>query len=228
MRTLTLTAVLAFILVSACDSRPDDEPRLTKLGNNLERHAIRVDQTSDQAQRLAALWEAVRLEHEDAAAASVAAHERLQHTAELYTTASSQFTTAARVAEQADTRWRIYKHLVLIATAIDSANLDAARAATARSPNTSIDCDNGMSTAAYRALLAAQGVSTAGMDVDHIVPQSLGGADHPENYQLLPSSTNRGLGNTWNEQKCFSVGEDRCARAIASSRTCGSLTGLGF
>lgn len=228
MRTLTATAVLALILAGACDRGPDDEPRLTKLENNLERHSNRVDQTSYQARRLAAEWEAVRLEHEDAAAASISAHERLQQTAELYTTASSQFATAARVAEQADARWRIYKQLILIAAAIDSANLDAARAATARAPNTSIDCDNGMSTAAYRALLAAQGVSTAGMDVDHIVPQSLGGADHPDNYQLLPSSTNRSLGNMWNEQKCFSVGADRCARAIASSRRCGSLTGLGF
>ena len=85
-----------------------------------------------------------------------------------------------------------------------------------------------MSTAAYRALLTGQGVNLAGVDVDHIVPRSLGGADNPANYQLLPSSINRSLGATWNEDKCLGVGTERCARAITASRECGTLRGTGF
>jgi hypothetical protein len=85
-----------------------------------------------------------------------------------------------------------------------------------------------MSTAAYRALLTARGIDLTGKDIDHIVPRSLGGADNPGNYQVLSASENRSLGATWNEAKCTSVGEARCARAVATSHECGTLRGIGF
>lgn len=55
-------------------------------------------------------------------------------------------------------------------------------------------CGNRMSTQAYRAELRSQGYNLEGLDVDHIIPRSLGGPDNPMNYQLLDSSLNRSLG----------------------------------
>lgn len=55
-------------------------------------------------------------------------------------------------------------------------------------------CEGAMSTQRYRATLRARGVSVEGRDIDHILPHSLGGANHPLNYQPLESSLNRSLG----------------------------------
>jgi hypothetical protein len=51
-----------------------------------------------------------------------------------------------------------------------------------------------MPTDAYRKKLESAGVSVEGKDVDHVIPKSIGGADHPINYKLWDSSTNRSCG----------------------------------
>jgi len=53
---------------------------------------------------------------------------------------------------------------------------------------------NGESCAPAALRLRAEGISLDGLDVDHVWPWALGGADHPLNYQLLDSSLNRSLG----------------------------------
>ena len=58
--------------------------------------------------------------------------------------------------------------------------------------------------------MTAAGVNLVGKDIDHIIPKSLGGADHPSNYQVLDSSLNRSLGATWNREKCQMV-SSQCA-----------------
>lgn len=55
-------------------------------------------------------------------------------------------------------------------------------------------CGSTMSTRAYRAELKARGVDLTGVDIDHVWPRALGGADHPLNYQVLDSQVNRSLG----------------------------------
>ena len=55
-------------------------------------------------------------------------------------------------------------------------------------------CEGAMRTGRYREMLRAQGVPLDGRDIDHILPHSLGGANHPLNYQPLESSLNRSLG----------------------------------
>ena len=223
---LAITIAVTAVTVS-CKSSPNDDARLVKLENQLESHGSGVTEVEGRAVRVSAAWEDVRVRYERAAASSAAAREQFDQAANLYATGSAELRKAAQVAERADARWRLYQKLIVIAAAIDAANLDQARAGTQDSSD-SIDCEDGMSTAAYRSVLAAQGKLLAGVDVDHIVPKSLGGADHPANYQLLPSATNRSLGNVWNEEKCLAAGEDACARAVATSRTCGKLTGMGF
>jgi len=82
-------------------------------------------------------------------------------------------------------------------------------------------------TGKYRRGLTKQGLDLTGLEIDHIVPRSLGGADHPANYQVIPMKVNRSLGNTWTPAKCASVGA-QCAIAIAVSYYCGSYAGPAF
>jgi hypothetical protein len=109
---------------------------------------------------------------------------------------------------------------------MDAARYDAAR--DGREFRGDPSCAGGMSRHAYRARLTGQGVSLEGQDTGHIVPQSLGGADHPDNYVPMSASQNRSLGNTFSRSICMSYGAQRCARAVAISRKCGTLRGFGF
>lgn len=55
-------------------------------------------------------------------------------------------------------------------------------------------CATTASTRSFRAQLRADGIDLSGKDIDHIWPRSLGGIDHPLNYQVLDSHLNRSLG----------------------------------
>lgn len=128
---------------------------------------------------------------------------------------------------EAEVRWKYYQTLVEVAAAVDASNLEKFRSTTGIRNVKSLSCDDGMSTSAYRRQLSQRGVDIEGMDVDHIVPRSLGGADHPANYQLLTSSMNRSLGNQWDSGKCFAA-RGLCAAAVAISRKCGTFSGTAF
>ncbi|WP_106087817.1 hypothetical protein [Enhygromyxa salina] len=95
--------------------------------------------------------------------------------------ASSQaFQRAASDYEVASRRWR----LVTI-TLLAAANWDYAGHL----------CHTRMTTAAYRKKLRKEGIDLDGLDADHGLPKSRGGADHPLNYRMIDSSLNRSLGN---------------------------------
>lgn len=55
-------------------------------------------------------------------------------------------------------------------------------------------CATTVSTRNFRSQLRADGIDLGGKDIDHIWPRSLGGIDHPLNYQVLDSHLNRSLG----------------------------------
>ncbi len=59
-------------------------------------------------------------------------------------------------------------------------------------------CDTKQTTREFRQRLREQGVSDKQLkqlDIDHVVPRSKGGIDHPLNYEAMNSSLNRSLGN---------------------------------
>jgi hypothetical protein len=92
---------------------------------------------------------------------------------------------------------------------------------TAGAGKAAVSCDSGMSTQTYRRRFGV----ASGMDVDHIVPRSLGGADHPANYRVIPASLNRSLGNVFDAEKCTSAGLGACAIAVVVSVKCGAFRG---
>lgn len=55
-------------------------------------------------------------------------------------------------------------------------------------------CATKARTQAFRTELKNEGYDLSGKDIDHIWPKSLGGADHPLNYQVLDAHLNRSLG----------------------------------
>jgi hypothetical protein len=223
------SSLIVGLLLVACGKERIESTRLERLEEAVSRQEQSVDQVAVRAQHLGGRWHDVALEYEKVAFRRMQAQAALSTAALSYGNASGHFLEASAVAQRADIEWRLFETLVQTAAAVDAANLDSGRTARlARDDVGSLDCDSGMSTARYRALLTAAGQSLVGLDVDHIVPHSLGGADHPANYQLLPSSTNRSLGNAWNEDKCLSVGAERCSRAVTVSRRCGSMASLGF
>lgn len=56
-----------------------------------------------------------------------------------------------------------------------------------------------------RQILGAH-LALEGLEVDHIIPKSVGGWDHPRNYCLVPMDLNRAWYNNWNAEKRAALG----------------------
>ncbi len=176
-------ALLIAGTVLACSSKHDPD-RLRRVEAAASTHSQAVDDVTARAARLSIAWDDVRAGFAQATRANLAAQATLMNASETYGAASLQFREATAVATRASARWQLFQQLVIAAALLDAANFDTARAAAEGSAN-ALSCDAGMSTAAFRTVLIAQGVNLTGMDIDHIVPRALGGAD---NAAQLPGS----------------------------------------
>jgi uncharacterized protein YukE len=214
---LPLIAVLVASL-AGCAARREARSDAHDLRASMHEHAEVLDETARQANSLSETWAGVAASYAHAEATYRQAAERFAEARERSGEATEAFRRAAELYEQARFRWVVYRYLVQIAARIDAHNMDAAGVHGA-----DIDCTP-VSPAAYRRLLRAQGIDLSGKDLDHIVPRSLGGADHPSNYMLLDASTNRSIGNLWT-RKCSRLGiaASTCAKAAAVSRACGTF-----
>jgi hypothetical protein len=226
LRALSLLVISLVIVMVACGPRharstTDVSAELAALRADADNLDGEIAAAEARANALSAEWDDVRRDYGFARDAYLAARERLHAAEASADRASDAFERAVIEARIATDRFKLYQRLVVIATTLDAAQLGSS--ATAHNAAKAFDCSP-VSTAAYRALLAARGVNLNGMDIDHIVPRSLGGADHPSNYQVLPSSVNRSLGAAWNHAKCANAGM-KCADAVAVSHKCGSFRG---
>jgi hypothetical protein len=215
-RALVLLVALSFSCRGARLDRQIEELRLLQEGHdaNLADSERAVLALSTEWQDIVALYRIAQQEALNAKSSPDVAAGIFGANAEKFREAEASWAVA-------EERWKWVRALVVVAAQIDAANLDIARGAR---PSDLASCER-VSTAAHRRHLLAAGQDVEGMDVDHIVPKSLGGADHPLNYQLLDSSVNRSIGNEWGISKCISVGVMRCAGAVLVSRRCGSFTG---
>jgi hypothetical protein len=191
--------------------------RLTEISKQADVAQDAVRRLSTRWNDVSAAYDRATAEFRSARAVMEDAKARSRESAATFATASEQFEAATR-------RWRFYQALVVVAAQIDASHLDAFRRVGLTNGETATASCEHVSTAEMRRVLTAAGVSLVGKDIDHIVPRSLGGADHPSNYQILDASLNRSLGATWNRDKCEMAGP-QCADAIAVSRTCGWYRG---
>lgn len=212
--------VLLLAMLCACGGLPPT--RTGALRAELAQQETELGDVEARAAHLSQTWEDVRLGFLRARDRYADAASRFRSAEQSAAAASNDFAAARSDWEYAAFAWRVYQKLVMIAAAVDARNLDSSRSGRAKGD---LNCDEGMGTSAFRAMMTAQGVNLTGIDVDHIVPRSLGGADHPWNYQLVDSSTNRSIGAKWDAEKCAMPGAERCAQAVAASRHCGSFSG---
>lgn len=223
MKSAVLAAVV-LVLTACAGSNPRARDELARIEAAQNEHSQALDDVERAADGLSQEWDSVRRSYERAKEAFAVA-EAAFRTAE---TDSSQGTAAFAVArrdyDDARSSWELYSELVMIAAMIDASNHDAYRR-WRKTPSTERFSCESVSTSAFRRQLEAMGEDLTGMDVDHIVPKALGGADHPSNYQLLPSSLNRSLGASWGKDKCSMAGMRECAAAMAVSKKCGGFDG---
>lgn len=167
------------VLLAGCTS-VSSQARLTQL----ETQADADDEViADLSERVAAFERTVDdlVALYDRASDALMATERKFGLAQQSGDASSRhFQQAASEYEAAAKNWRLVTISLLLA-----ANWDYAGHL----------CDTRMTTASYRKMLRNQGIELEGLDADHGLPKSLGGADHSLNYQMIDSSLNRSLGN---------------------------------
>ena len=192
------------------------------LQRSLSVHDVALDRALRKSDALDRAWTDVARRFDAAERDFAAAQARYLAASQAPDRDASALAEAAEQSQIASQHWTWAQYL--IATA---ATLDARRMATRRTGTRTSDarCKGAMSTAAYRALLLARGVSLHGMHVDHIVPRALGGADHPSNYQILRSADNQRFGARWSAAKCASAGRAACLRAVRISQACGGFRG---
>ncbi|MFW6031065.1 MAG: hypothetical protein ACOC9T_00620 [Myxococcota bacterium] len=209
--------VVAFVLLG-CAERQAARREVDALLASMAAHERVLDETSARASRLSGKWARVAEQYGNAEAGYREAAEKLAQARARYERASAQFERASRRFEDAKFYWKVFRSLVVAAAYLDAQSVDAARGWTE-----GFTCDS-MSTSEYRRYLESQGADLTGVDIDHIVPKSIGGADHPLNYQRVPSSLNRSLGNRW-VGKCRMAGTEAsaCALAATVSIRCGSF-----
>jgi hypothetical protein len=224
----TVLSLLSLIFAIGCRASPSIE-KIAGDGAPSEESsaAIRVLALERRAAKLGTEWQDVEEGYATAADDFHRAEQAYATAQREANQAVDQFRQATAHFEAAQQKWRYYQALVVAAAAIDAHNLDQFRTATGARHLSNLNCSENMSTAAFRRILIAAGENLTGLDVDHIVPKSLGGADNPANYRLLPASENRSLGNVWDRSKCLSAAK-QCAGAVAVSRKCGTFRGTGL
>jgi hypothetical protein len=197
------------------------EPSSTRSLARRRRFSGNVADAQTAARHLANAWRDVADAYDRAGARYELARKMFDAATMNSDRASATFAAAEAEFEYATKVWQFYEKLVVVAAAIDEANLTASRAGGGARE---VECQP-MSTQQYRRVLEKRGVDLTGKDIDHIVPHSLGGADDLSNYEILDSSTNRSIGALWGPAKCDIAGIPACAVAVAVSRRCGSFAG---
>lgn len=188
-RRVGLAALLAAAQGAACAAAAPPSTAATPeaaLEADIERVRRVVEERStalDEAERSTAeLIGGVRAvvdAYERARASYAQAESTWQTALSRYDAASEEFLAAAQTYRDVAERYRLASIVLIGIASLDMVGTGL--------------CDSRVSTRAFRARLRAQGVHLHGRDVDHIIPRSLGGPEHPANYQLLPSSLNRSL-----------------------------------
>lgn len=80
-----------------------------------------------------------------------------------------------------------------------------------------------MKRATYAKRMKAIGLPLDGQNVFHIIANSNGGADHPDNYlYALGSTFNQSIGDKYDDFNCFLAGREQAAKAVAASAKYGN------
>lgn len=70
------------------------------------------------------------------------------------------------------------------------------------------------STRQVRHWLCEEGLDLQEYEIDHIVPRSVGGVDHPHNYAVVPRHLNRQWAGNWHAAKRSALGPATVQQAL--------------
>lgn len=154
--------------------------RLEALEAHAEADDERIDALSARVEDFERAVDDVLVLYRQASAELEVATVRFEQAGQAGRAAAGSYERAAEDYEVAARNWRLVTISILAAATWDYAGHL---------------CDTRMTTAQYRKQLRQQGIDLDGLDADHGLPKSKGGADHPLNYRMIDSSLNRSLGN---------------------------------
>ncbi|PRP92600.1 hypothetical protein ENSA5_47810 [Enhygromyxa salina] len=135
---------------------------------------VRAEHIQRATRELLQVWDQVEADMGEAARHLEAAARRQGEATEAYRQAQRDYEQAAR-------NWKIVAVSLMVASLSSSGSSSL--------------CGGQMNTAKVRRVWRKKGYDLDGIDADHIWPKSLGGANHPWNYQRMAASLNRSLGN---------------------------------
>lgn len=174
------TALWCCVLACEAPRRPGDvhevARELAEIAVVEARDAAQIDVLTERAATLSTRVDAVVQVWRDSRSDFTAASYAFNHASNGGRIANSGFATAISDFQAAERRYRQVT-LLMLAVAVSS-HLCATR----------------VSTRKFRAELRANGIELRGQDIDHMWPRSLGGVDHPLNYEVLDAHLNRSLG----------------------------------
>ncbi len=176
---------LALLLVVACtDRKPSGASIATRLAALHAREAVATEQTRQaqvDAENFSRAVARLSGELTEAEAAFRRAGGDFRATEDSYARATTAGVAAITAYTEAERQYRRVASTLVAAAMTEMAGAHL--------------CEGAMSTSEYRQMLRDQGVDLSERDIDHIWPHNQGGANHPLNYQPLPSSMNRSLGD---------------------------------
>lgn len=179
LRRVVATSATVALTLAGCASQTTDA-RIARFETNARADDQAIESLSDriaaferEVDEVVGLYDRASVERE-------AARERYERVTHLADDAGRLHEQAARDYEEAARNWRLVTISLLLAASWDYAGHL---------------CGTRMTTGEYRKQLKADGIDLEGLDADHGLPKSMGGADHPLNYRMIDSSLNRSLGN---------------------------------
>ena len=149
-------------------------------GRDLAKLEIRVTKAEKETAQIARRVQRLEKQYRIAGSRFLNAKNQFEQARSKGKAAVEQFNQVAEQYVRAQVQLRVATYALLAATAISAGKLT---------------CMGKQSTAKFRALLKKEGLDLRGKDIDHIIPRSRKGADHPLNHQIWDATKNRSCGN---------------------------------
>jgi hypothetical protein len=178
-KSVALRAAVLGTALGGCANH-STHARLARVERHAEKDDAEIELLSDRISDFERGVDEVLELYRHATADFDAAKRRLQRVQALGAEAAALYAEANEEYEAAARNWRLVTLSILAAATWDYAGHL---------------CGTRMTTSQYRADLRKRGIELDGLDADHGLPRSRGGADHPLNYRMIDSSLNRSLGN---------------------------------
>lgn len=171
-----------FLVISSlgCSDPQGLDARLDRVNHGQISNKQAIDSLSDRVKASSLHVNDIVLDYNNVKLDFIEAKKAFNKSRSNYESASENYLIAIESYRAASMMWSIYLSILTFAASYDYINFV---------------CDTQISKESWRATVESGGHDLTGIDVDHIWPKSLGGADNSLNLQPMESGLNRSLGN---------------------------------